>query len=193
MVRETRSIKQANVKPNSNSVQPTRLRTRISRANDLVASQEKESSAEKSEPGDSDDSSEEFMEDKPRKKKQSSTKRRIIDRGESESERKAKKGKKKEVESLETVRVATDVNPAILTIPRPKGAPFPDAMSPDSLQFMADLAENNDREFMLLHNDRWLKTRQDFVDFVDQVMRQARELDPTILEIEPKEAVYRLK
>ncbi|KAG2181259.1 hypothetical protein INT43_008842 [Umbelopsis isabellina] len=191
MVRETRSIKQANVKPNSNSVQPTRLRTRVSRANDLVASQEKEDSIEKPEP-DSDDSSEEFMEDKPRVTKKSSTKRRNSDKGANESGHKAKKGKKKEVESLETVRVATDVNPAILTIPRPKGAPFPDAMSPDSLQFMADLAENNDREFMLLHNDRWLKTRQDFVDFVDQVMRQARELDPTILEIAPKDAVYRL-
>jgi hypothetical protein len=192
MAKETRSIKQANVRPNSNSVQPTRLRTRVSRANDLAAAQENDSSSEKAKQGDSDESYEESTEDKPRVAKQSS-KRKSTDKGGDESGHKPKKGKKKEREALETVRDATDMNPAILAIPRPKGAPFPDAMSPDTLQFMADLAENNDREFMLLHNDRWLKTRQDFVGFVDQAMRQARELDPTIMECEPKDAVYRLK
>jgi hypothetical protein len=78
-------------------------------------------------------------------------------------------------------------------IPRPKGAPFPDAVSPETLQFMADLAENNDREFMVLHNERWLKARQDFIDFVGLVMQQTRQLDPTILDIPAKDAVYRLK
>lgn len=38
---------------------------------------------------------------------------------------------------------------AHIKVPRPQGAPFADALSPDTLQFMAELKVNNNRDFML--------------------------------------------
>lgn len=194
MAATTPSIRQSNVKPNSNSVQPTRLRTRVSRANDRIARNDK--------PGPSDvsiSSNEEASDygsdsnvttERPAKRKKAQNPKENKQR---KISNKKEKEKQKAVDELTTVRNMDDINPAIIDIPRPNGAPFGDAVSPDTLQFMADLAENNEREFMLLHNERWQKTRQDFTDFVDLVMRHMRELDPTILDCQAKEAVYRLK
>lgn len=186
-----RSIKQSNVKPNSNSVQPTRLRTRISRANDRITGMGESSKANDSSGKDENTAS------PPYEPNEGSVKRK---QGQSSKESKKKKPnekkeptKKKKEEELESIRDMNDINPAIVDIPRPAGAPFADAVSPDTLQFMADLAENNEREFMLLHNERWQKARQDFTDFVSLAMQHAREMDPTILDCPAKDAVYRLK
>ncbi|KAI9280138.1 hypothetical protein BC943DRAFT_283631 [Umbelopsis sp. AD052] len=123
-------------------------------------------------------------------------KRKKPEQSQKSRKKKSKDDKKetgsKPTEQTTTVRSMDDINPAIIDIPHPEGSPFADAVSPDTLQFMADLAENNEREFMLLHNERWLKCKQDFTDFVGQVMEHARQLDPSILECQAKEAVYRL-
>ena len=44
-----------------------------------------------------------------------------------------------------------DMKPGRIAIPRPKGSPFADAVSPDVLQFMSELRENNHRDFMRLN------------------------------------------
>lgn len=46
------------------------------------------------------------------------------------------------------VTSAEDMKPGRIKIPRPKGSPFADALSPDVLQFMSELRENNHRDFM---------------------------------------------
>lgn len=51
----------------------------------------------------------------------------------------------------QAVTSADDMKPGLIAIPRPKGSPFPDALSPDVLQFMSELKENNHRDFMRLN------------------------------------------
>ncbi|KAG0171804.1 hypothetical protein DFQ28_007496 [Apophysomyces sp. BC1034] len=83
------------------------------------------------------------------------------------------------------------IQPAKTSIPRPKGSPFADALSPGVLEFMALLAANNDRDFMRVQQKQWLSTRSDFTDFVGMLINELHTLDPTILVEEPKDAVYR--
>ncbi|KAG2217033.1 hypothetical protein INT45_003989 [Circinella minor] len=82
-------------------------------------------------------------------------------------------------------------NTTTVTIPRPKGSPFPDALNPDQLQFIAELIADNSREFMHLNQKRWHTVRRDFMDFVKMLSEQLHEVDPTILIEEPRYAVYR--
>lgn len=78
-----------------------------------------------------------------------------------------------------------------LVIPHPKGSPFPDAISPLTLEFMAELAENNDRDYMRLHNKEWVAVKKDFIDFCGLVMTELNQADPNVLVEEPKNAMYR--
>lgn len=81
--------------------------------------------------------------------------------------------------------------PTKLTIPRPKGSPFADSISPDTLLFLAELAENNDRTFMQLKAKEWAVARKDFTDFCSLIMDELHEVDPSIRLEEAKHAVYR--
>ncbi|KAI7880839.1 hypothetical protein K492DRAFT_207240 [Lichtheimia hyalospora FSU 10163] len=87
--------------------------------------------------------------------------------------------------------VETVMKPGRIKIPRPKGSPFADALSPDVLQFMSELKENNHRDFMRLNEKRWHSVRKDFIDFIGMVIEQLHEMDPTVLVEEPRQAVYR--
>lgn len=49
---------------------------------------------------------------------------------------------------------ASDMKPSVIEIPRPKGSPFSDAISPDILQFLSELKENNNRDFMRINQAR---------------------------------------
>jgi Conserved hypothetical protein (DUF2461) len=195
----TRSIKQSNVKPNSNSVGPTRLKTRVARANALTSSPGKASSGGKgpNSSGESTGGQQNAPANRLNESNSQTAKRKKTEQSQQSRKKKSKDDKKESnlqpTEQTTTVRSMDDINPATIDIPRPEGSPFADAISPDTLQFMADLAENNEREFMLLHNERWLKSKQDFADFVGLVMEHTRQLDPSILECPAKEAVYRLK
>lgn len=195
----TRSIKQSNVKPNSNSVGPTRLKTRVARANALTTSHGKATANDKSSSSSEESTSDQQNVPAGRSKeaKSQTAKRKKTEQKQGSRKKKSKDDEKESdpqpTEQTTTVRSMDDINPAIIDVPRPDGAPFADAVSPDTLQFMADLAENNEREFMLLHNERWLKSKQDFTDFVGLTMEHTRQLDPSILECPAKEAVYRLK
>ncbi|CAO3588148.1 unnamed protein product [Absidia cylindrospora] len=56
---------------------------------------------------------------------------------------------------------------------------------------MATLKENNDREFMKLHEDQWKATKKDFMDFVDLLAKELHGLDETVLVQPAKDAIYR--
>ncbi|RCH89393.1 hypothetical protein CU098_008560 [Rhizopus stolonifer] len=90
----------------------------------------------------------------------------------------------------ETVN-SNQINPVKIKIPRPKGSPFADSLSPDTLQFLAELAENNEREFMLLKNKEFKEAKKDFTDFCGLIMGELAQIDPTIRVEDAKNAVYR--
>ncbi|KAI8981706.1 hypothetical protein BDF20DRAFT_818582 [Mycotypha africana] len=83
------------------------------------------------------------------------------------------------------------IKPFGFTIPRPKGSPFPDAISPDTLVFLAELAENNDRDFFHFRSKEWAAARKDFMDFVGLLSTEIHHVDPSIRVEESKKAVYR--
>ncbi|KAI8889094.1 hypothetical protein K501DRAFT_291274 [Backusella circina FSU 941] len=78
-----------------------------------------------------------------------------------------------------------------IVIPRPKGSPFPDAISPDTLEFLTGLTINNDRDYVRLRRKEYDQMRSDFTDFVSILMEEMYNLDPAIRREEPKMAVYR--
>ncbi|KAI7902529.1 uncharacterized protein BX663DRAFT_486826 [Cokeromyces recurvatus] len=83
------------------------------------------------------------------------------------------------------------INPGKIVIPRPKGCPFADSISPDTLEFLAELAENNDRDFMRLRAKEWAKAKKDFVDFCGLIMTELHEVDPSTRLEEGSKAMYR--
>lgn len=121
-VRSTR----VNVKPNSNSVDPKKEATDpTGRLRKRVRKVRKE---------DTEDRSEESV-------------------SESEADEETKRTKKRA--NAAKAKTKAQYKPKIkssTTVPRPAGSPFPDAISPDTLEFMQELAENNDREWMLVNN-----------------------------------------
>lgn len=84
-----------------------------------------------------------------------------------------------------------NVKESKLVIPRPPGSPFADSISPDTLEFLADLAENNDRDFMRLRAKEWTAAKKDFTDFCSLLMTEIHQVDPTTRVEEAKHAVYR--
>ncbi|CEI93230.1 hypothetical protein RMCBS344292_07469 [Rhizopus microsporus] len=82
-------------------------------------------------------------------------------------------------------------NPAKIKIPQPKGGPFADALSPDTLMFLAELAENNDRDFMRVKAKEWDKAKRDFIDFVGLLMKEIHQVDPSVRMENAAKAVYR--
>lgn len=122
------------------------------------------------------------------KKKAKSDKEEYKDDG-SEEENEPTKNTNQESDSEEVT--ADHFKKSKIKVPRPEGSPFPDSLAPDSLQFVAELIENNDRDFMRLHAKEWDKTRKDFIDFCKLVMEELCQIDPAVRQDKPNEAVYR--
>ncbi|KAG2229093.1 hypothetical protein INT48_006265 [Thamnidium elegans] len=91
----------------------------------------------------------------------------------------------------EVIYSKSSTKKSTLVIQHPKGSPFPDAISPLTMEFLAGLAENNDREYMHLHSKEWVAVKKDFIDFCGLVMSELHQIDPTVLVEEPKHAMYR--
>ncbi|KAI9470906.1 MAG: hypothetical protein EXX96DRAFT_586168 [Benjaminiella poitrasii] len=91
------------------------------------------------------------------------------------------------------VEIVSDqhLRPRKIEIPRPEGSPFADSLSPDTIEFLAELAENNDRDFMRLKAKEWAKAKQDFIDFCGLVMTELHQADPSVRVEEAKKAMYR--
>ncbi|KAF8984285.1 hypothetical protein BGZ46_008373 [Entomortierella lignicola] len=79
-----------------------------------------------------------------------------------------------------------------LKIPHPKGGPFADAIQPETLEFIRDLKHNNDREYMMLNQERCNKAKEDFLDFIKMVKEGLREADPDVMDQEPKDSMMRI-
>ncbi|OBZ89646.1 hypothetical protein A0J61_02302 [Choanephora cucurbitarum] len=85
----------------------------------------------------------------------------------------------------------TQFKPAKIKVPHPDGSPFPDSLSPKTLEFLAELAENNDRDFMHFKAKEFQEAKQDFIDFCGLIRDELAQVDPSIRLEEPKQAVYR--
>ncbi|KAF9964393.1 hypothetical protein BGZ70_006535 [Mortierella alpina] len=79
-----------------------------------------------------------------------------------------------------------------LQIPHPKNGPFADAIQPETLEFIRDLKLNNDREYMMLNQDRCDQAKGDFMDFIRMVKEGLLEADPDVMDQEPKESMMRI-
>jgi len=79
-----------------------------------------------------------------------------------------------------------------LKIPHPKGAPFPDAIQPETLEFIRDLKLNNDREYMMLNQERCDAAKSDFIDFIRMLKEGLMEADGNIMDQEPKDSMMRI-
>lgn len=120
----------------------------------------------------------------------------LHDQDENTHRKKAKKGKKAKREDTpdsdeDIVYDVSSTAKSELVIPHPKGSPFPDAVSPVSLEFLAGLAENNDRDYMRLRTKEWQAVKKDFIDFCGLVMTELNQIDPTIKVEQAKDAMYR--
>ncbi|KAF8940426.1 hypothetical protein BGZ47_007752 [Haplosporangium gracile] len=80
-----------------------------------------------------------------------------------------------------------------LKIPRPKGGhPVADAIQPETLEFLRDLKLNNDREYMMLNQERCDQAKADFLDFIRMVKEGLLEADPDVMDQEPKHSMMRI-
>ncbi|KAG0248974.1 hypothetical protein BG011_009689 [Mortierella polycephala] len=79
-----------------------------------------------------------------------------------------------------------------LKIPHPKKGPFADAIQPETLEFIRDLKLNNDREYMLLNQERCNQAKSDFLDFIRMVKEGLLEADRDVMDQEPKDAMMRI-
>ncbi|KAG1443091.1 hypothetical protein G6F56_010802 [Rhizopus delemar] len=117
-------------------------------------------------------------------------KRKSVEYGESEEEEEQDIIVKK-IRQDEEIISNSSFQPSTITIPRPKNGPFADALSSDSLQFLAELSENNDRDFMRVKSKEWEKVRKDFTDFAGLLMTEIHQVDPSVRVEEAKQTVYR--
>ncbi|KAF9901066.1 hypothetical protein EC991_006577 [Linnemannia zychae] len=80
-----------------------------------------------------------------------------------------------------------------IKIPRPKGgSQVADAIQPETLEFLRDLKLNNDREYMMLNQERCDKAKEDFLDFIRMVKEGLLEADPDVMDQEPKQSMMRI-
>lgn len=65
-------------------------------------------------------------------------------------------------------------------------------MSPDTLPFFAELAQNNNREWFMDNKSRYDAIREEFIDLTALIIDELSVLDPTIGHPDPKKCLYRI-
>ena len=65
-------------------------------------------------------------------------------------------------------------------------------MSPDTLPFFAELAQNNNREWFMDNKSRYDAIREEFIDLTAHIIDEISVLDPTIGHPDPKKCLYRI-
>jgi len=60
------------------------------------------------------------------------------------------------------------------------------------LKFLQNLAANNNREWFLAHKDEYLKAKETFESFTEQLILKVSEFDPTIKGLTVKDCTYRI-
>jgi len=71
--------------------------------------------------------------------------------------------------------------------------PYADeTIHPNTMMFLQDLAANNDRQWLKLHDPDFRVAFQDFTTFAQQVAEKIIEADDTIPELPVKDVIYRI-
>ncbi|KAI4242068.1 MAG: hypothetical protein LQ352_007312 [Teloschistes flavicans] len=63
---------------------------------------------------------------------------------------------------------------------------------PNTLMFLGDLRENNDREWLKVHDADYRQSKKDWDAFVDKMTERIIEVDDTIPELPPKDLTFRI-
>ncbi|KAK1907296.1 hypothetical protein P3342_005621 [Pyrenophora teres f. teres] len=76
---------------------------------------------------------------------------------------------------------------------RPGDTPYLDhTIHPNTMLFLKDLAANNDRQWLKLHDPDFRASFQDFTTFAEKVSEKIIEADETIPELPVKDVIYRI-
>ena len=67
-----------------------------------------------------------------------------------------------------------------------------DTIHPNTMLFLKDLKQNNDREWLKLHDADFQQSKKDFNSFVESLTEKIIEQDDTIPELPPKDLVFRI-
>jgi uncharacterized protein (TIGR02453 family) len=66
-------------------------------------------------------------------------------------------------------------------------------IKPETFSFLADVIENNNREWFALNKERYDVARDNVLDFVQQLIPELSKIDPLISsETDPKKSVMRI-
>ncbi|KAF7508471.1 hypothetical protein GJ744_009184 [Endocarpon pusillum] len=80
--------------------------------------------------------------------------------------------------------------------PKPRGDGgikyVPDRIHPNTMAFLADLRDNNEREWMKMHDADYRTSWKDWESFVESLTGKIVEKDDTIPELPPKDLVFRV-
>ncbi|KAK4509192.1 uncharacterized protein ATC70_007542 [Mucor velutinosus] len=153
---------------------------------------EEEGEEEEEEEEDNDEESdEEEVKKKPRAKAKAKTTAKSKAKTTQKNTQKSDSSEDEQENSDDEVFNENNIKKSKVVIPRPKGSPFADAISPDTLEFLAELAVNNDRDFMRLRAKEWAAAKKDFTDLCSLLMTEIHQADPTTRVEDAKHAVYR--
>jgi uncharacterized protein (TIGR02453 family) len=63
---------------------------------------------------------------------------------------------------------------------------------PSTLDFLKDLAENNQREWFHKNKKRYDAAKKNVLEFTTEFLKAAIEIDPTLADLEPKKCIFRI-
>ncbi|EXJ79808.1 hypothetical protein A1O3_08093 [Capronia epimyces CBS 606.96] len=80
--------------------------------------------------------------------------------------------------------------------PKPRGDGgvkyVPEKIHPNTMAFLKDLKNNNDREWLKMHDPDYRQSWKDWESFVETLTEKISEIDETIPELPPKDLVFRI-
>ncbi|KAI1626710.1 hypothetical protein EDD37DRAFT_676358 [Exophiala viscosa] len=80
--------------------------------------------------------------------------------------------------------------------PKPRGDGgvkyMPDRIHPNTMAFLKDLKNNNDREWLKMHDPDYRQSWKDWESFVETLTEKISQIDETIPELPPKDLVFRI-
>jgi uncharacterized protein (TIGR02453 family) len=62
----------------------------------------------------------------------------------------------------------------------------------ETLEFLSELATNNNREWMAANKKRYEKARLDYLDLVDAILQELQKSEPGLAHLKAKDCVFRL-
>ena len=84
----------------------------------------------------------------------------------------------------------------LIKIPKPRSAgstPYTEStIHPNTMLFLEELAENNDREWLKMHDANYRSSKKDWDDFVEALTPAIIEKDETIPELPSKDVTFRI-